>query len=157
MKRSKHLMTALSLTASCFALVMLGACASGPFVPGDSPPMVDQADAIVFSYELAKPKPVPEDTRPLGNTRWQVTSINPKPEKAFTSMILFFQPDGSLVETTRYADGSARDQTFRYHIIGSTMIINKPKEDVNARFRIEGDNQLVIDTGEASLLLRRMK
>jgi hypothetical protein len=115
--------------------------------------MVQPADAIVFQYQLAKQKPVAEDTRPLGNTRWDVTSINPKPEKAYTSMVLYFQPDGNLLETTKYPDGSVKNETSRYHVVGSTILINKAGKDVNARYKKEGDS-LVIDTSDYSMLLK---
>ena len=154
MKASKHWMTALGLIAACITMVMVGACASGPATLSEPAPLLNQVDIMTLSYELGNLKPAPEDTKPLGNTKWQVTSINPKPEKAYASMAFFFQPDGSLLETTTYPDGSVKNETFKYRIIGSTMIINKPKEDVNARFRIEGGNQLAIDTGEAGYLLR---
>lgn len=146
---------AVNFLGCCLMLTLVVACQSGPPVAGDAPPLVQPADAMVFSYELAKPKPVPEDTRPLGNTKWQVMSITPKPGMAYESMLFNFRPDGNLVETTRLADGSVKSETSRYHIVGSTMIINKPKRDLNIRFKVEG-NSLIMDTGEYSMLLLRV-
>ena len=155
MKRNNRQMQLVYLLAACILSIMVAACQSGPAVSGDSTPMVQPVDAMVFQYQLAKPKPISEDTRPLGNTKWQVASITPKPRETYATVVFDFQPDGNLLETTTYGDGSVKSETSRYHIVGSTMIINKPKNDVNARFRVEG-NSLIMDTGEYSMLLRRV-
>jgi hypothetical protein len=155
MKRNLWLTGAVYFTGCCLVLTLVAACQSGPPVAGDSPPLIQPVDALVFSYELGKPKPVPEDLKPLGNTKWQVMSMTPKPQKVYTAMIIHFQPDGNVLEATTYADGSVKSETSRYHIVGSTMIINKPGNDLNIRFRIEG-NSLIMDTGEYSMLLLRV-
>ena len=156
MKENRWLTRAAYLGCCCLMITLLASCQSGPPAVGDAPPLIQPVDAMVFSYELGKPKPAPEDMGPLGNTKWQVMSITPKPQRPFESMLFVFQPDGNLVETTRYADGSVKSETSRYHIVGSTMIVNKPKNDLNIRFRVEG-NSLIMDTGEYSVLLLRVK
>jgi hypothetical protein len=145
------------LIAAWVAVFFLGACATGPSDPSQSgsAPLVDPAELMVYSYDFVKPKPVAPDTGPLGNTKWVVASTNPPPEETYTSMVLFFQPDGSLLETVTRTDGLVRNETSRYHVVGSTMIINKGSGDVNARFEIEG-NSLIMDTGGRSMLLRRV-
>jgi hypothetical protein len=155
MNRNRRLTGAACFIGGCLTLILMTACQSGPTAVGDSPPLIQPVDAMVFSYELGKPKPPQEDTKPLGNTKWQVMSITPKPDKAFATRILQFQPDGNLLETTTYADGSAKSETSRYHIVGSTMIVNKPENDLNIRFKVEG-NSLIMDTGDYSILLLRI-
>lgn len=149
-----HLKLAGSLMAACLALVMVASCAANRNGPvGEGTPLIQPVDAMTFQYQLAKVEPAPEDTRPLGNTRWEVTSINPQPQKSYASMVLYFQLDGNLLETTKYPDGSVKNETSRYHIIGSTLLINKTGKDVNARYKKEG-NSLIIDTNEYSMLLK---
>jgi len=155
MKRNAWLTRVACFACCTLMITLLASCQSGPSVVGDDPPLIQPVDAMIFSYELGKPKPAPEDTAPLGNTKWQVVSITPKPGRPYESMLFVFQPDGNLVETTRYADGSVKNETSRYHIVGSTMIVNKPKNDLNIRFRVEG-NSLIMDTGVNSMLLLRV-
>ena len=155
MKGNSRLTGVMYFVVCCLTAVIFAACQSGPETLGDGPPLVQTADSIVFSYELAKPKPVAEDLRPLGSTKWQVMSITPKPERPYSTMILHFQPDGNVSQVTTYGDGTVKSETSRYHIVGSTMIINKPKNDLNIRFKVEG-NSLIMDTGEYSMLLLRV-
>jgi hypothetical protein len=140
---------------TCAVAIAAAACANGPSVKGDSTPLVSTVDGMIFEYQLAKSGPVMEDTRPLGNTKWRLTSITPKPERPYAAMFFNFRPDGNLVETATDKDGSLKSDTYRYHIVGSTMIISKQDKDVNARFRMDG-NSLIMDTGEYSMLLRRV-
>jgi hypothetical protein len=150
----RHVLLAGNLMVACMVLIMAASCAGNRNAPTtEGSPMVQPADAIIFQYQMAKQTPAQEDTRPLGNTRWEVTSINPKPEKSYTSMFLQFQPDGNLLETTKYPDGSVKNETSRYHMVGSTILISKAGKDVNARYKKEG-NSLVIDTAESSMLLK---
>ena len=135
MKKNRLLPLAGSFLAVSLALVLIAGCAGGPTKVGDATTLSqsDPAMAMAFSYQMAKPKPVPEDMRRLGDTTWEVTSMNPKPEKGYASMVLHFGPDGNLVETRKYPDGSVTKETCRYHIVGSTMIINKSGNDINSR------------------------
>jgi len=132
----------------------VGACSGGAVAKGDSTPMVSTVDGMVFQYQLAKSGPVREDTRPLGNTKWRLVSITPKADSR-AAVFMSFQPDGYVVETATDGDGSTASNTFPYHIVGATLIINRKDNDINARFRVEG-NSLIMDTGECSMLLRRV-
>ena len=161
MRRGRHMIGFVWLMTACSILILVGGCASGPAGSGsgtgsgEGTPMIDTAGSMIFSYELAKPKPVADDTGAMGGTKWKVTSINPKPAKPYSGMTFSFQPDGNLVEITTYPDGTARTETSRYHVVGSTMIVNKRSGDVNARFRVEGSS-LIMDTNEYSMLLSRV-
>ncbi|HEY3276632.1 MAG TPA: hypothetical protein VGJ94_08425 [Syntrophorhabdaceae bacterium] len=159
MKRRKSVAHWTGLAVFCLIAALAASCKGGPEHAGETAPLVDAAAKLIYSYEMVdhgKEAPAPEDLKPLGNSRWLVTSINPKPAKAYASMIFSFRSDGNLVETTVYEDRSEKSQSFPYHIVGSTLLINRPKGNVNARFKIEG-TLLVIDTGDSSLLLQRMK
>jgi len=70
-------------------------------------------------------------------------------------MIMQFQPDGNLLETTTYADGSVKSETSRYHIVGSTMIVNNLKMISTIRFKVE-ETLSLMDTGEYSMLLLKV-
>jgi len=149
MGRSACLIGALVVSAA------VAACGSGMAAKGDQAPLVSTVDGMVFQYQLAKSAPALEDTRPLGNTKWRLVSITPKPETSPVAVSMSFQPDGYVVETVTGGGGSTATNTFPYHIVGATLIINKKDNDTNARFRVEG-NSLIMDTGECSMLLRRV-
>jgi len=76
--------------------------------------------------------------------------MTPNPTR-HTRLYYAVPADGNLLETTTYAV-FGESETSRYHIVGSTMIVNKPKNDLNLRFKVEG-NSLIMDTGEYSMLL----
>jgi hypothetical protein len=155
MKRRKHVMLWIRLMVLCLPLIMAASCAD---TSTSGMRMYLPADTLVQSYEMVdhgKDLDLGKLT-PLSNTKWRVTSINPKPQKGYASMVLIFQPDGNLVQTTVYPDRSEKSETFRYYIIGSTLLINKPKCNVNARFKIEG-GILAIDTVEAGMILEPTK
>ncbi len=100
---------------------------------------------------------ITDDSNPLSDTKWQVMTITPKPEKAFTSMIMDFQAKGVLEEITTYPDGKVKREAHFYTTSGATLAINKAKNLViDARFRIS-DNRLIVDTSEYSIVLQRIK
>jgi hypothetical protein len=163
MKNPTYVVQSARWAALCVLLALSVSCVSdrgaGTGPTGETTPMADEATRLVFSYEMKNrgESPVsPEDFKPLGNTTWLVTSINPKPSRPFASMILKFRPDGKLVETTIYEGSSEQNETFSYEVIGSTLLIKKPKGEVNARFKVEG-GLLVINTGDTSILLQKIK
>ncbi len=96
-----------------------------------------------------------EETRPLGNTTWQVISIVPKPEKSYKSIVSHFRKDGTVVTTKTNMKGDVEKTTEGYRIVGSTLILNKPGYVENAKFKIEG-NKLIIDYGNSSAVLQRV-
>jgi hypothetical protein len=100
------------------------------------------------------PKAAPAQLGPFPNTKWKITSIVPKPAKAFKSILLSFQSDGNVVETTEYPDGKIETSTHKYSVLGATMLISKPGNNTNMRYRIDGKTMLV-DTGVYSIILEQ--
>jgi hypothetical protein len=92
---------------------------------------------------------------PFPNTKWKVTSIVPKPEKAFKTISFSFQPDGTVVETTEEPDGKIITSTQKYQVQGATMLLSKPGGNTNIRFRIDG-NTMLVDTGVYSIILEKI-
>ena len=146
---------AASIVGTMLVSAAVASCGGGTAVKGDSTPLVSTVDGMIFQYQLAKSEPAPEDTKPLGNTKWRVVSITPKPETSHAVMAMSFQPDGYVVETFADRNGSGPSNTYPYRVVGSTLIIKKKDNDVNARFRVEG-NSLIMDTGDYSMLLKRI-
>jgi hypothetical protein len=96
-----------------------------------------------------------EETVPLANTTWQVTSIVPKPDKPVKSLIAHFKPDGIVVSTRTFEDGHVETANERYRIVGDTLIINQDNYVINARFKING-NQMIANTDKYSIILTRV-
>ena len=92
---------------------------------------------------------------PFPNTKWRMTSIVPKPAKPFKTMSLSFQADGNVMETTEYPDGKVETSTNKYSVLGATLLISKPGNNTNMRYRIDGKTMLV-DTGVYSIILEQM-
>jgi hypothetical protein len=156
MRKDKRITRAAHIIGACVVSITVASCGGGVGAKGDSAPLISTVDGMVFQYELGRSGPVTEDTGPLGNTKWQLASITPKPEGSQGAMFFHFKPDGNLVETITDRSGSLKSDTYRYHLVGSTMIINKGDNDINARFKLEG-NSLIMDTGEYSMLLKRVE
>jgi outer membrane lipoprotein SlyB len=94
---------------------------------------------------------------PLGSTRWLVTSINPRDAAgAYTSKIIYFQPDGRVATTTTKPDGRVEVANETYRVVGNTLIINKPGYLINARFAISG-KQLTVSAEDFSVVLTSMQ
>ena len=96
-----------------------------------------------------------EETRPLANTTWQITSIVPKPEKPVKSLVAHFKPDGTVVSTRTFEDGHIETANERYRVVGDTLIINQDDYVINARFKITG-NQMIANTDKYSIMLTRL-
>jgi hypothetical protein len=96
-----------------------------------------------------------QETKPLANTTWQVTSIVPKPEKPVKSLVAHFKPDGIVVSTRTFEDGHVETANERYRIVGDTLIINQDNYVINARFKING-NQMIANTEKHSIILTRV-
>jgi uncharacterized protein YcfJ len=96
-----------------------------------------------------------EETRPLANTTWQITSIVPKPDKPVKSLVAHFKPDGTVVSTRTFEDGHVETANERYRIVGDTLIINQDDYVINARFKING-NQMIANTDKYSIVLTRL-
>jgi hypothetical protein len=97
----------------------------------------------------------PEETAPLANTTWQLVSIVPQPRNDVKTLVIHFKPDGTVVTTRTFVDGSVKTATERYRVVGQTLIINQSDYIINARFAITGD-QLVANTDKYSVVLRRV-
>lgn len=98
-----------------------------------------------------------EETKILADTTWQIVKVTPKPKNkdSYTSRISHFRPDGTVINTLMKADGTVEITKERYRIVGATLILNHDNLVVNARFKIDG-NQMIMDTGEYSMLLQRL-
>ena len=98
-----------------------------------------------------------QDTWPLANTTWQLSSVTPKPAESIKSEVGRFNADGTLTTTTSYWDGRTVTDTNseRYRVVGQTLIINQDDWVINATFRLDGDS-LYVDTGRHSLVLERL-
>ena len=98
-----------------------------------------------------------DETKPLADTTWQIVKVTPKPKQKdpYTSRISHFQPNGTVISTLMKPDGKVETTRERYRIVGTTLIINHDNYVVNARFQING-NQMILDTGEYSMVLQRL-
>jgi hypothetical protein len=96
-----------------------------------------------------------EETRPLGDTTWQVISIVPKAHESYKSIVSHSRKDGTVVTTKTNMNGQVEEVTEGYRIVGSTLILSKPTYIENAKFKIEG-NKLLIDYGNGSAVLQRV-
>jgi hypothetical protein len=96
-----------------------------------------------------------EETVPLANTTWQVTSVTPKPDKPVKTLVAHFKPDGTVVSTRTFEDGHVETAVERYRIVGDTLIINQTDYIVNVRFKING-NQMIANTDKYSLVFTRL-
>jgi hypothetical protein len=103
----------------------------------------------------SKPSVPAAQLGPFPNTKWKITSIVPKPEKAFKSIMFSFQNDGTVVETTEEPDGKIITSTQKYQVQGATMLLSKPGANTNIRFRIDG-NTMLVDTGAYSIILEKI-
>jgi hypothetical protein len=96
-----------------------------------------------------------EETEPLADTTWQITSIVPKPQRPVKSLVAHFKPDGMVVSTRTFEDGHVETSTERYRVVGDTLIINQDNYVVNVRFSING-NQMIANTDKYSIVLTRL-
>ncbi len=96
-----------------------------------------------------------EETRPLANTTWQITSIVPKPDRPVKSLVAHFKPDGTVLSTRTFEDGHVETANERYRVVGDTLIINQDDYVINARFKING-NQMIANTDKYSIVLTRL-
>jgi hypothetical protein len=111
---------------------------------------MDKADAQ--KRQTAKP----EETKPLANTSWKVTSIVPMDQnRPFKSWQVHFRPDGTLLSAKVLPNGTVNEQVERYRVVGSTLIINQDDYVINSRFRLDG-RRMYVDTAEHSMVLERI-
>ena len=96
----------------------------------------------------------PEETKALAGTCWKVVSVNPKPQKPFETMVIRFKDDGTVITTKTFADKTTTEDTEKYRIVGSTLVISDADYIINAKYKIDGD-QMIMDTPDTSFVLKR--
>lgn len=84
-----------------------------------------------------------QQMQPLADTSWRVTSMTPPPRRQFASMTLHFQPNGHVITTTEFADGTMRVDSETYRVVGNTLIINGSDYLTNSTWTMSG-NQLTL-------------
>ena len=100
MKRNKHIRKVAYIIGTFAVSATFAVCGGGAAAKGDATPLVSTVDGMIFEYQLAKSEPATEDTRPLGNTKWRLESVAPRPEQVRDTMVFEFRSDGNLVETS---------------------------------------------------------
>jgi hypothetical protein len=91
----------------------------------------DKQDAARMRAEQA--------TAPLGGTRWEVMDWSPRDDRGdHPRKTVEFRPDGRVITTTVYRDGTSRTDDESYRIAGDTLIVNKPGYIVNYRYTMDG-------------------
>lgn len=123
----------------------------------DDSNLMTATQQIFYCPMMGGSKPAVSTTQlgPFPNTKWKITSVVPKPEKAFKSITFSFQPDGTMVETTEEPDGKIVTSKQKYVVQGATMLLSKPGSNTNVRFRIDG-NTMLVDTGVYSVILEKV-
>ena len=97
-----------------------------------------------------------EATAPLGGTRWEVVDWSPRDKRVeFAAKVVEFRPDGRVITTTTYRDGSSRTDNESYRIAGDTLIVNKPGYLVNYRYALDG-SRMTVKAERVTATLRRI-
>jgi hypothetical protein len=144
------------ITTFLFLYIMFISPNSGISQDCDNSNLMTATQQIFYCPMMgSKSAPPAAQLGPFPNTKWKIASIVPKPEKTFKSIIFSFQPDGNVVETTDYPDGKVETSTNKYTVVGSTLLISKPGNSTNARFRIDG-NTMLVDTGVYSIIFEKV-
>lgn len=98
-----------------------------------------------------------KEVKPLGGTRWLLTSVAPKNEiPPYASKIVEFRPYGRVITTTTNLDGSVDVTDESYRVVGDTLVVNKPGLLINARYGISGD-QLIVSAEQFRAVLKRLR
>ena len=92
-------------------------------------------------------------TAPLGGTRWEVVDWSPRDNRGdHPRKTVEFRPDGRVITTTVYRDGTSHTDNESYRIAGDTLIVNKPGYIVNYRYTMDaGGMQLRAERMRATL------
>ncbi|MGP1347183.1 MAG: glycine zipper domain-containing protein [Phycisphaerales bacterium] len=116
-----------------------------------------QASASAQTTGTFVPPAWPSSTdqmRPLVDTAWRVTSMTPPPRRQFHSMTLHFQPNGHVITTTHYSDGSMRVDSETFRVVGNTLIINGSDYLTNSTWSIAGGRMTLVNQGFRTTLER---
>lgn len=120
------------------AQALAEAKAQAPPPPPDQPSNQPQGTFVPPSWPHAT-----QGMQPLADTSWRVVSMSPPPRREFNTMTVSFQPNGLVVSTTIYPDGSVAADSEQFRVVGNTLIINDIDYLTNSIWTLEG-NQLTI-------------
>jgi hypothetical protein len=158
MNNNSRFFPAGAFILALLALYLCTGCAERgkPIPPGqEGAPFATLAEEALYGIDPGYK--ITDDSNPLSDTKWQVMTVTPKPEKAFSTMYMNFKSDGNLEEVTTFPDGSVKREVYVYNTAGATLAINKAKNVIiDARYKITG-NRMIMDTGEYSMVLQRVK
>lgn len=110
-------------------LIGAGVGAAGGYIIGNE---VDRRQARQRTAQAA-PTPVNE-LQPLAGTNWTLTSITPESARNFTSMIIEFRSNGTLVTTRTENDGRVRTDEEYFRVVNNTLIVNDRDYILNGPF-----------------------
>jgi hypothetical protein len=85
--------------------------------------------------------------QPFADTVWRVTSMTPPPRRQFTSMTLHFLPNGQVVTSESFPDGTIQVASETYRIVGNTLIINGSDYLTNSAWIMNGNTMTLINQG----------
>ena len=103
------------------------------------------------------PPPWPDATsqmQPFADTIWRVTSMTPPPRRQFSSMTLHFLPNGQVVTSASFPDGTNRVGSETYRVVGNTLIINGSEYLTNSVWIMNGNDLTLINQGFRTVLER---
>jgi hypothetical protein len=92
--------------------------------------------------------------QPFADTIWRVTSMTPPPRRQFASMTLHFLPNGQVVTSTSFPDGTNRVGSETYRVVGNTLIINGSEYLTNSVWIMNGNELTLINQGFRTVLER---
>lgn len=85
--------------------------------------------------------------QPLADTVWRVTSMTPPPRRQFSSMTLHFLPNGQVVTSESFPDGTIQVASETFRIVGNTLIINGSDYLTNSVWILAGNNLTLVNQG----------
>lgn len=92
--------------------------------------------------------------QPFADTVWRVASMTPPPRRQFTSMTLHFLPNGQVVTSLSFPDGTIQVASETYRIVGNTLIINGSDYLTNSAWTMTGNTLTLVNQGFRTVLER---
>ncbi|MBE0535016.1 MAG: hypothetical protein IH624_05040 [Phycisphaerae bacterium] len=94
----------------------------------------------------------------LTGTRWRMVDLDMKgrPEPRYETYYVEFKPNGEMVSTINYADGTQEIVEERYRISGNTLIIHKQDYIINADYTMTDDTLTMTVLDDFRAVLRRV-
>jgi hypothetical protein len=80
--------------------------------------------------------------------------MTPPPRRQFASMTLHFLPNGQVVTSTSFPDGTNRVGSETYRVVGNTLIINGSEYLTNSVWIMNGNELTLINQGFRTVLER---